>query len=135
MSNIRRRRRSDTSVGDEINLGPEITGSLKNEDLYVFTVEHVTLKKGQRMVLPITEYKLKYRDVFVLNLPFGPPAEVRHRLNSEQQAQLARLFHAPKDTSVKQFRVSNYHGAGFDFPRGTHNCTGHDNLYRYWCRR
>jgi len=91
--------------GGTMDLGPEITGSLKNEDLYVFTVEHVTLKKGQRMVLPITEYKLKYRDIFVLNLPFGPPAEVRHRLNSEQQAQLARLFHAPK--VIHKIRLSN----------------------------
>ncbi|MHC4624715.1 MAG: hypothetical protein ACYS4W_12525, partial [Planctomycetota bacterium] len=67
------RRRSGTA--EVMDLGPEVTGSLKNEDLYVFTVEHVTLKKGQRMVLPVTEFKLKYRDVFVLDLPFGPPPE------------------------------------------------------------
>jgi hypothetical protein len=79
-----------------LDLGPEVAGSGKNEDLYIFTLEHVTLKKGQRMVVPIAEYELKYRDVFVLDLPFGPPPEVRHNLNSEQQAQLARLYHSPK---------------------------------------
>jgi hypothetical protein len=82
--------------GGTLDLGPEVAGSGKNEDLYIFTLEHVTLKKGQRMVVPIAEYELKYRDVFVLDLPFGPPPEVRHNLNSEQQAQLARLFHSPK---------------------------------------
>ena len=51
---------------DMLNLGPDIVSSGKNEDMYIFTLEHVTLKKGQRMVVPVTEYKLKYRDVFVL---------------------------------------------------------------------
>ena len=79
-----------------MDLGPDVAESSKNEDLYVFTLENVTLKKGQRMVVPVAEYKLKYRDVFVLDLPFGPPPEVRQRLNNEQTAQLARLYHAPK---------------------------------------
>jgi hypothetical protein len=81
---------------EAIDLGPDVAESAKNEDLYVFTLEHVTLKKGQRMVVPVAEYKLKYRDVFVLDLPFGPPPEVRQRFNNEQTAQLARLYNAPK---------------------------------------
>jgi hypothetical protein len=32
----------------------------------------------------------------VLELPFGPPPEVRANLNNEQQRELARLFNAPK---------------------------------------
>ncbi len=81
---------------ESMDLGPDVAESAKNEDLFVFTLEHVTLKKGQRMVVPVAEYKLPYRDVFVLDLPFGPPPEVRQRLNNEQTAQLARLYHAPK---------------------------------------
>ena len=82
--------------GDVIDLGPDAAASGKNEDLYIFTLEHVTLKKGQRMVVPVAEYKLKYNDVFTLDLPFGPPPEVRHRLNNDQQAQIARLMSGPK---------------------------------------
>jgi hypothetical protein len=82
--------------GETLDLGPEVTGSGKNEDLYIFTLEHVTLKKGQRMVVPVAEYELKYRDVFVLDLPFGPPPEVQHNLNNQQQAQLAQLYYSPK---------------------------------------
>jgi len=90
------RRQTVPAGAGTIDLGPNIAGSEKNEDLYIFTLEHVTLKKGQRMVVPVAEYKLKYSDVFVLDLPFGPPPEVRHRFNDDQQAKLARLYHAPK---------------------------------------
>jgi len=91
--------------GDAIDLGPDIAGSGRNEDLYVFTLEHVTLKKGQRMVVPVAEYELAYRDVFVLDLPFGPPREVRQNFNSDQQAKLAQLYHAPK--VVHKIRLVN----------------------------
>jgi hypothetical protein len=101
--------RPETPAGGEaIDLGPDVAESGKNEDLYVFTLEHVTLKKGQRMVVPIAEYELPYEDVFVLDLPFGPPPEVEHRLNNDQQARLAQLFHSPKVMHV--IRLSNSAG-------------------------
>jgi hypothetical protein len=77
-------------------LGPEVSDAGRSEDLFVFTVKHVTLRKGERMVLPVAEYNLKYKDVFTLDLPFAPPPEVRAHLNTEQQAEIARLFSAPK---------------------------------------
>jgi hypothetical protein len=82
--------------GGVIDLGPEVAGSGKKEDLYVFTLDRVSLKKGQRMLVPVAEYKLKYSDVFALDLPFGPPPEVRQRFDDEKQAKLARLLSAPK---------------------------------------
>ncbi|MHC4154717.1 MAG: hypothetical protein ACYST6_07330 [Planctomycetota bacterium] len=82
--------------GGAIDLAPEVGESGKREDLYVFTLEHVTLKKGQRMVVPVAEYKLKYRDVYTLDLPFGPPPEVRQRFDDNQQAELAKLLGAPR---------------------------------------
>ena len=88
-----------------LDLGPDVAGSGKNEDLYIFTLEHVTLKKGQRMVVLVAEYELKYKDVFVLDLPFGPPPEVRHNFNNEQQARLAQLYHSPK--VMHKIRLAN----------------------------
>ena len=79
-----------------LDLGPEVSGSDKNEDLFVFTLDHVTLKKGARMVVPLAEYKLTYQDVYKLNIPFAPPPEVRYRFNGSQQAELAKLFSKPK---------------------------------------
>jgi hypothetical protein len=90
---------------ETIDLGPEVAASGKNEDLYIFTLENITLKKGQRMVVPVAEYKLKYRDIFVLDLPFAPPPEVRERFNNDQMAQLAKLYHAPK--AMHKIRLTN----------------------------
>lgn len=79
-------------AGGEVDL-PEGT---KNEDLFVFTVPHITLRRGERMVLPIAEYSVPYEDVFVLDVAFAPPQEMARNLNSQQQAEMSRLFAAPK---------------------------------------
>ena len=99
-------RHTEVSGGNEVlDVGPDVAGSGKNEDLYIFTLEHITLKKGQRMAVPVAEYKLQYRDVFILDLPFGPPPEVRQRFNNDQQAKLAQLYHAPK--VMHKIRLAN----------------------------
>lgn len=85
--------------------GPEVTGGERNEDLFVFTVEHVTMKKGERLVLPIAEYDLKYKDIYVLDLPFAPPPEIRGSINTNQQAEIARLMAAPK--VMHRIRLTN----------------------------
>jgi len=87
------------------NLGPEITGGAKSEDLYVFTVKHVTLKKGQRLVMPVAEFTIPYKDVYVLDVSATPPPEVRSNLGSDQQAQLARMMSAPK--VMHKIRLTN----------------------------
>ncbi len=79
-----------------IDLGPDVATGGKHEDLYVFTIEGVKLAKGERMVLPVAEVTLPYRDIFKLELPFTPPPEIRSHVNNQQQAQLARLFQTPK---------------------------------------
>jgi hypothetical protein len=55
---------------------PEIGGAGAAEDLFVFTVKHVTLKRGQRAVLPVAEYDLKYRDVYTVDVPITPPRDL-----------------------------------------------------------
>jgi len=91
--------------GRGIDLGPEVAGSDKAEDLFVFTINHVSLKKGQRMVLTIGEFTLKYKDVYTLDIPFTPPEEVWRNFNSDRQSELARLFNAPK--VMHKIRMSN----------------------------
>jgi hypothetical protein len=83
----------------------DLAEGTKSEDLFVFNLKKITLKKGERMVVPITEYTLPYRDVFTLDLPFAPPPEVRGSLNSQQQQELARLFNSPK--VVHKVRFTN----------------------------
>jgi len=87
------------------NLGPEIAGSQRSEDLFLFTVKHVSLKKGQRMVIPIQEFTLKYKDIYTLDIPFTPPPEVWRQIGNQQQREAARLMAKPKVTH--KIRLSN----------------------------
>jgi hypothetical protein len=87
------------------DLGPEVGGSTKNEDLFVFTLRHVTLKKGQRMVVPVKSFDLKYEDVFTVDIGFAPPPEVWRNFNHQQQSEIAKLFLAPK--AVHKLRLTN----------------------------
>jgi hypothetical protein len=87
------------------NLGPEIAGSQRSEDLFIFTVKHITLKKGQRMVIPVQEFTLTYKDVYTLDVPFTPPPEVWRQLGSDRQGELARLMARP--TVMHKIRLNN----------------------------
>jgi len=84
---------------------PEVGEANQVEDLHVFTVKHVTLKKGERMVVPVVEFTVPYRDIFVLDLPVAPPTEVWRRFNNQQQNELARLLGAPK--AIHKIRINN----------------------------
>ena len=64
----------------------------RTEDLFVFNIKNLTLRKGERTAVDIVEYTIPYEDIFVLDLPFTPPAELRANVNTSQQAELQRLF-------------------------------------------
>ncbi|MBI5724401.1 MAG: hypothetical protein HZA50_10620 [Planctomycetes bacterium] len=97
--------------GQPRDLGPEIAGSSKREDLFVYEVKNVTLKKGQRMVLPIAEFTLPYKDVYTLDVPFAPPSEtLAHFLNysrgyGSDDIQVAKMLHSPK--AMHKIRLTN----------------------------
>jgi hypothetical protein len=88
--------RGPATAGPAMDLGPDVAGADSVEDLHIFTVRHLTLRKGQRMVVPVAEFVVPYRDVFVLDLPVAPPPEIWRSFNNQQQAQLAQLLAAPK---------------------------------------
>lgn len=95
---------TQTAMGarDEMNeaqmdRGPAVSGGERAEDLFVFTVRGVTLRKGERMVLPVSEGTFRYRDVYTLDIPALPPAEMTpQRSPSPREAELARQLDAPK---------------------------------------
>ena len=96
--------RANNSAPQE-TLGPEVAGAGQNEDMFVFTVKNISLAKGERMVMDVGRWTMKYKDVFRVALPFSPPQEVREGFNSSQEAELAKLYHAPKVKHV--LRLSN----------------------------
>jgi hypothetical protein len=83
---------------------PTVEGAAANEDLFVFTLRDVTLKKGERLVLPIADYELTYRDIYRLDVPFAPPMDVRNNLQSERLVELVRQLAAPKARHVLRLR-------------------------------
>jgi hypothetical protein len=93
------------------DLGPEIGGGEKAEDLYIFTVKNITLRKGQRMVVPIAEATVPYKDVYELDIPFSPPQEVFRMFNTNQQSEVARMLAAPK--VMHKIRLENKSGYPF----------------------
>ncbi len=75
---------------------PDLPEGTRNEDLFVFTLPHLTLKKGERMVVPIAEYSVAYEDVFALDVAFAPPTEMARSMNSDHHAELNRLAAHPR---------------------------------------
>lgn len=78
-----------------VDLGPDAGGSA-NEDLFVFTVKNVTLAKGQRMVLSVSQQTVNYKDVYSLDIPYMPPVDLRNQVHNNQTAELAKMMAAPK---------------------------------------
>ena len=105
MMDYRGRAERAGAPNNTVDLGPEVASSGKNEDLFVFAVKHVSIKKGQRMVLTIGEYSMKYKDVFTLDIPFSPPPGLLRNFDSNRQSELARLFNMPK--VMHKIRLSN----------------------------
>lgn len=79
---------------------PTVEGGQSNEDLFVFTIKDVSLKVGERLVVPIETFELTYRDVYKLEVDFAPPMEVRQNLQSQQVLELAKELAAPKAEHV-----------------------------------
>ncbi len=87
--------------------GPAVAEGEATEDLFVFSVRDVTLRKGERLVLPIASFELTYKDVYRLDVPFAPPMEVRQGLQSERVIELARQMAAPKARHVLRLKNGN----------------------------
>jgi len=85
-----------TPADSERGLGPDVAEQGKEEDLFIFSLDHLHLKKGERMVVPVARFALEYKDIYTLDLPIVPPPEVRRSFSTQRQQELARLLHRPK---------------------------------------
>ncbi len=87
------RGRRSGAAGDAAE--PDATGE-KQEDLFYFTVKNVTLMKGERLVTPVAEVKVPYKDVYRLDLTYAPPREMAPNVDISRQPLASRLLAAPK---------------------------------------
>lgn len=74
----------------------QITAGSRSEDMFVFTVPNVRLRKGERMVVPVAEFELTYEDLFALDVAFVPPPDMERNYNNQQALELARMMQAPR---------------------------------------
>lgn len=84
---------------------PKVYEGEGNEDLFVLPVRDVTLKKGERMVVPVATFELSYTDVYRLDVPIAPPFDYRNTVQDQRAQQLARELAAPKVRHV--LRITN----------------------------
>ncbi|MFT5423996.1 MAG: hypothetical protein ACI89L_001788 [Phycisphaerales bacterium] len=95
------------SYGDSGGTGgaPQAGGSEQAEDLYVFTIEHLTLDRGARMVLPLASYECDAESIYTLDLIAAPPMQAMQNFNTQQQRELAMALDRP--TAKHVLRITN----------------------------
>lgn len=98
---------SSFAGGDDSGGGttPELGGGERAEDLYVFTIEHLSLDKGARMVLPLASYQAPFETVYTLDLIAAPPMQAMQNFNSQMQRELAVSLDRPMARHV--LRITN----------------------------
>lgn len=84
---------------------PDVVSGQKSEDYYVFTVKGVTLKKGARMVVPVADFTIPYKDVYTLVIPYSPPREAMPSAPGPAEAAYLRAMASPK--VLHQLRLTN----------------------------
>jgi hypothetical protein len=84
--------------------GPTVGEGSANEDFFFFDVKNLTLKKGERSIIPIAQNELKYQDIYVAQSPAAPPPQIYQSLNSEQQRQ---VLAATRAQFMHKLRVTN----------------------------
>jgi hypothetical protein len=75
------------------------------EDVFVFPVKRVSLKKGECLVLPVTEFKVEYKDVYTVDIPMTPPRDAQCQISGRAVTDLERLFQTPK--TMHKIRLLN----------------------------
>ncbi|HUR39321.1 MAG TPA: hypothetical protein VM222_07495 [Planctomycetota bacterium] len=75
------------------------------EDVFIFPVKKLSLKKGEVLVLPVAEFKVDYKDVYAIDIPMTPPQEALARMHGREPSEADRLFHAPK--AIHKIRLMN----------------------------
>ena len=84
---------------------PELQTAARSEDLFLFTVPHLTLKKGEVMTLPISEATLGFADVYTLDVMPVPSPDLLRLLGNPEPSAISRMMDRPKVTH--KIRLAN----------------------------
>ena len=89
---------------------PELSGSERAEDLFVYTVDHITLRRGARMVVPLVSYEVGYESLYRLEIPARPPFEMTHSIPAQSKTAIERALSRPIPTHVLRIVNNNERG-------------------------
>ena len=90
---------------------PELTGSERAEDLFVYSVDHITLRRGARMVVPLVSYEVGYESLYRLDIPARPPYEVVRSIPAQRKTAIERALSRPVPTQI--LRIINDNDGGY----------------------
>jgi len=90
-------------IEQPMGAGAEALGS--QEDLFIYKVEHVSLKKGERMIVPVIEIEATYTDAYVWNIPFSLPPDLLRNMNEQQREQMMMLSSGAR--AYHKLRIKN----------------------------
>ncbi|MCA9276375.1 MAG: hypothetical protein KDA29_10145 [Phycisphaerales bacterium] len=79
---------------------PELSGSERAEDLFVYTVDHISLRRGARMVVPLVSYEVCYESLYRLEIPARPPFDATRSIANERRTAIERALSRPIPTHV-----------------------------------
>ncbi len=96
--------RDNSQVGQPEN-NVEVAGADQAEDLYIFNVSNVTLKRGERLFVPLAVTEVPYESVYTLTLPVTPPSDMWRNFGTDQQREIARMLDRP--TAKHVLRLTN----------------------------
>ncbi len=78
-----------TPTAPVLDLGPHIE-STATDDLFVFTLTDISLRKGERLVLPVLEFEIPYEDLYTIDIAFQPPTQLIQGWSRDNVARVSR---------------------------------------------
>lgn len=87
------------------DVGDAVGGAAANEDLFVFDLKDVTLRRGERMTLPVAEYDIPYTDVYTVDVPLTPPPEIWQ--SGRGAADLEKMRALVRPVAMHKIRLDN----------------------------
>ncbi|MBM4030573.1 MAG: DUF4139 domain-containing protein [Planctomycetes bacterium] len=85
--------------------GPDIPAEGQQEDLFLYALKGVSLKKGESAAVDILDVTVPYEDLYVWEVPCLPPMEMWRNIDRNQQQQLMRALGGAR--AMHQLRLTN----------------------------
>ncbi|MBX3322359.1 MAG: hypothetical protein KF757_05160 [Phycisphaeraceae bacterium] len=100
--------RDNNSMGQQ-GSNVEVGSTDQAEDLYIFNVSNVTLKRGERLFVPLAVAEVPYESVYTLTLPIAPPSDMWQNFGTDQQREIARMLDRPTARHVLRLTNASEH--------------------------